>query len=208
VFDELEVGRMLRGKLVTRVGVVSAMLMATLGGASVARAQTTTEEGDHCVAFLEPVDYDAATDTVTAEIVDGGCYATFSEALDAGSGGSIDVAASTSPADLTASMVASLDPSGPSADTLIGTEYDDTLFAGASRSYFAATGCGQATYEVNVADNWNNRFESGEGFHNCDHNRKFQFQNQNGDSVLCTPDCSSYGALRNNVSSLRWKNGA
>ena len=56
-----------------------------------------------------------------------------------------------------------------------------------------------------VGNFWNDDFESGRGFGGCDTNKKFKAANFGGDVLTCTPDCLSYGVLRNEVSSLRWK---
>jgi hypothetical protein len=90
---------------------------------------------------------------------------------------------------------------------LIGTEYSETQYDGTSKSYFAAVTCSATvTWEVSyVGDTWNDRFESGKGFGGCNHNRKFAASQFGGASVLCTPNCTSYGSLNNLVSSLRWR---
>jgi hypothetical protein len=52
---------------------------------------------------------------------------------------------------------------------------------------------------------WNDRYESGKGFSSCDHNKKFEHADYGGAVLTCTPNCSTYGVLRNEVSSLKWK---
>ena len=80
-------------------------------------------------------------------------------------------------------------------------------YFGASASYYAPSGCGNTTWEVSyVGNSWNDLFESGKGFGTCDRNRKFEHSNFGGNSILCTPNCSDYGQVRNRVSSLRWRN--
>ena len=90
---------------------------------------------------------------------------------------------------------------------LIGTEYNSSGYAGASQSYFAPVTCSTGVvWEVaDVGATWDNRFQSGKGFGGCDTNKKFQNTNFGGNVLTCTPNCSDYGALSNQVSSLRWR---
>jgi hypothetical protein len=140
---------------------------------------------------------------ISADLVEGGCFRTFEAALEAGTGGELLLPEGTSPHDLTQSL---LDASLVGASSvLLGTEYGSTNFAGASTNYFATSGCASTTWQVsNVGAAVNDTFESGKGFGTCDHNRKFEHQNFGGASVLCTPNCGTYGSLRNEVTSLRW----
>jgi hypothetical protein len=157
----------------------------------------------HCVVHLVPLSPATDAGVVTATLDDGGCFATLEEALEAGTGGRVALPEGTSPGELTQPL---LDASvTAAADILLGTEYDNVNFGGASRSYFASSGCANMTWQVsNVGATWNDRFESGVGFGTCDHNRKFEHTNFGGSVVLCTPNCGTYGTLRNEVSSLRW----
>jgi hypothetical protein len=161
------------------------------------------EEERHCVVHLVPVSPRTEDGVTTASLEEGGCFPTFEQALEAGTGGEIALPEGISPGELTQSL---LEGSVTAAsDVMIGTEYDSTGFLGASRNFFAASGCASTTWQVaNVGATWNDRFESGKGFGTCDHNRKFQHENFGGPVVLCTPNCTTYGALRNEVTSLRW----
>jgi hypothetical protein len=159
-------------------------------------------EGSHCAARLEP----SGPGGEAATVVELGCFATYAEALVAGSAGSVHVPEGTAPSSLTdAVLAASTEPLATS--VLIGTEFDETLYLSSSKSYFASATCSASvTWEVSyVGDTWNDRFESGKGFGGCDHNRKFAASGFGGSSLVCTPNCTSYGTLNNEVSSLRWK---
>jgi hypothetical protein len=113
------------------------------------------------------------------------------------------LSAGISPAELTQALFDP--PPGALASVLLGTEYDSTGFAGGSTNYFASSGCAGTTWQVsNVGAGVNDTFESGKGFGTCDHNRKFEHADFGGAVVLCTPNCSTYGTLRNKVTSLRW----
>jgi hypothetical protein len=158
----------------------------------------------HCVFWLEPVS--AEGDVIQAEPVPLGCYETYADAVAAGSGGSIQLEDAASPATVTDTDLEDGTVS-TSSSVAIGTEYNHTSYQGASNTYFASTTCSDTTtWEVAyVGDAWNDTFESGKGFGGCDRNRKFKASQFDGDSILCTPNCSTYGALRNEVSSLRWR---
>lgn len=158
------------------------------------------DEG-HCAARLEQMDGEAS-----AQVVELGCFPTYAEALAAGSEGAIALRADETPASITeAEVEAATDPMASS--VVIGTEYNETQYNGTSKSYFADATCSASVgWDVSyVGDTWNDRFESGKGFGGCDHNRKFAASQFGGSSVLCTPNCTSYGSLNNEISSLRWR---
>jgi hypothetical protein len=151
-----------------------------------------------CAYRLVPTS--AESSTVTPELI--GCFTTYEAAVEAGLGGSVDLAPGTTVDQLTDALLAQA-----TGDVLIGTEWNVTNYGGESRSYFASSTCSAAvSWDVNyVSDAWNDWFSSGKGFGGCDRNRKFENSNFGGASVLCTPNCSTYGALSNEVSSLRWR---
>ena len=195
-FRKTHRGGSVKFRSVAFLGASMALLLA-------APADASQDEERHCVAFLVPVAPESEAGVTTAAVEDGGCYTTLEEALEVGSGGLVALAAGTSPAELTQSLLDSA--VSAAADVLLGIEYDNTGFIGPSKSYFAASGCASTTWQVsNVGSNWNDRFESGVGFGTCDHNRKFEHADFGGSVVLCTPNCSTYGTLRNEVTSLRW----
>lgn len=182
--------------------VASVSVSAILLMGSPASAAPSAEEL-HCVVHLVPLSPRTDDGVVTATLEDRGCFATLDEALEAGTGGQVSLPEGTSPGELTQSLLD--DAVIAAADVLLGTEYDNVNFGGASRNYFASSGCANTTWQVpNVGATWNDRFESGVGFGTCDHNRKFQHNDFGGAVVLCTPNCGTYGTLRNQVSSLRW----
>jgi len=160
----------------------------------------------HCVVRLAasgPGNEPGAVATLEEDL---GCYATYAEALAVGSGGAIELPPDTSPATLTQPTL-DQGPSDATTSVLIGTEYTLTFYNGSSKSYFASETCSATvSWEVSyVGDAWNDDFESGKGFGGCNHNKKFQDSNFGGASLTCTPNCTDYGTLRNQVSSLRWK---
>jgi hypothetical protein len=160
---------------------------ATIDAATPALA----DPGDvHCATYLVPSSIDAAG-VIVASQVDLGCFPTYAQAL----------SASTHP-----NLYASGQLSAADAVT-IGTEWDGTGFAGSSRSFSAAETCSPGViWSVSyVGDTWNDRFQSGKGFGGCDTNKKFADSNFGGAVLTCSPNCSDYGSLANEVSSLRWR---
>ena len=161
-------------------------------------ASGDTEE--HCAFLLEPVSTRASV--IEATPVEIGCYPTYAEALSAGSGGAIAVDAATTPSSLTDDELSASLLEEVTGSVVIGTEWIETGYASTSKSYFASVTCSSlVSWEVGyVTDQWNDRFESGKGFGGCDRNRKFADSQFGGASILCTPNCSTYGSLNNLVS--------
>jgi hypothetical protein len=184
---------------------LSSVVLVAVAVASLTAVAAAPEER-HCAVFLAPAGPGTEPGTVATTPQDLGCYPTYAQAVAAGTGGAVVLSSDATPATLTQSA---LDRATPEVLTgvLIGTEWVATGFNGSSNSYFAASTCSSSTtWEMSyVGDMWNDNFESGKGFGSCDHNRKFHDSNFGGTSVLCTPNCSDYGALRNEVSSLRWR---
>jgi hypothetical protein len=172
-----------------------------------ASADVAPGAGANCAYVLQPVDGAGTTGAIDTEPVSVGCYATYAQALAAGSDGSIQVPAGQSPAGLTDAALRADTDADAADNVLIGTEWTNTSYGGASNSYFAASTCtGSTTWQVAyVTDAWNDQFNSGKGFGGCDTNKKFRSSNFAGTVVTCTPNCPDYGALDNQVSSLRWR---
>jgi hypothetical protein len=184
--------------------IISGTLL--LASSSFISSSASAAVGRHCAYRLAPVG--AVRGGITrARLNLVGCFATFPEALFAGSGGAIRVPRGTTPASLTDRQLRSGTTPTGRASVLIGTEYDLTSFAGGSYDFFASSTCtASTTWQVaNVGALWNDRFESGTGFGGCHTNKKFRNTNFGGTVVTCTPTCSNYGALNNQVSSLRWR---
>jgi hypothetical protein len=188
-----------------RGAFVAASVLATLSLVLGLTPPAAADAADHCATMLVPIG-EPVGDDFSAEPVALGCYATFEEAVEAGSSGTIDLPEGTEPEGLTQATVDASSEFAASS-VLIGTEYTQENYAQSSQSYFAPTTCSaDTTWEVSyVGNDWNDNFESGRGFGGCDRNRKFRASNFEGDVLVCTPNCSNYGALRNEVSSLRWR---
>jgi hypothetical protein len=158
-------------------------------------------DAGHCAFALSPVSRSGSTTTARAVLI--GCYTTYEAAVEAGYGGTVDVAEGSTPVSLTSEQLTTM----AAGDVLIGTEWTATGYAGTSNSYFASTTCSSAqVWQLNyVGDSWNDSFGSGKGFGGCDINKKFEDADYGGAVLTCTPNCSGYGSLNNRVSSLKWK---
>ena len=181
-----------------RVAIAAAVALVTVGLATPASGAT----GENCSFRLVPISQSGSTTTATLELI--GCYGTYEEAIEAGYGGTVDVATDVSPSTFTQADIAVV---AAASDVLIGTEWDGASYSQSSNSYFASSTCSSSnTWQVNyVGDTWNDRFESGKGFGGCDTNKKFQHADFAGSVQTCTPNCATYGSLSNTISSLRWK---
>ena len=161
---------------------------------------------EHCVSILEPTSESSGEKIIDAVLVDLGCFDTYAEAVEVGTSGGTGLPRGSVPSSLTEAVLAESTEPGASS-VLIGTEYVLQSFNGNSRSYFAPSTCSSdVSWSVAyVGDSWNDDFESGKGFGGCDSNRKFAHSDFGGDVRTCNPSCGGYGALNNEVSSLRWR---
>jgi hypothetical protein len=184
------------------------MLLLISGAVAVPAAVARETAEQHCAFYLHPLAVQTTPGTVAATPVPLGCFPTVAQAVAAGTNGAVEIPATTPGGGLTQQL---LDEGGAStsANYLLGQEFDYINYccatAGQFVEYFAGGSCVGTTWVVNyVTDAWNDRFESGKGFSSCDHNKKFQDSNLGDPVKNCTPNCSTYQALRNEVSSLKW----
>jgi hypothetical protein len=184
------------------LAVSSLLVFSGVQPASAAQAK-------NCAFFLLPTGLGSEPGEIETVPVALGCFSTYSQALAVGSGGSISVSTTTTPASLTDATLASSSTDNVTTSILIGTEWTNINFTASSSSYFASSTCtSSTTWQTHwVGDAWNDLFESGKGFGGCDKNKKFEDADYLGAVVTCTPNCSDYGSLDAEVSSLRWRIG-
>jgi hypothetical protein len=151
----------------------------------------------HCVMEIEPVDAGQKL-SATKEI---GCFPTFAAAIAAATKGMV-----TLPADATPESVSEADLQA--ASTLIGIDYDNSYYRGASLAWYAGNfyGCyGGRSYVANIPAWFNNRLSSTRGFNGCHRNTSYDRYWRTGDWVRCFPNCYYVGGFMNNrASSKRW----
>jgi len=165
-----------------------ALVLAAVLALILAPAQATSAASPQsCVVYLEPIGPPNAAGEVPTRPIDRGCYQSIPESL--------------------AATGAALDGSGSAPNTVvIGIEWDSIGYSGANTTYETSSGCTSSlSWTISyVGDFWNDRFESGKGFSGCNRNKKFENSQFLGAVLTCTPNCSGYGVLRNEVSSLKW----
>jgi hypothetical protein len=162
-------------------------------------------EGRHCAYELVPIGQRGRVTTTRVEKI--GCFGTFAEALVAGSHGAIAPPDGLAPDRLTDALLKRITDPQKRGLELVGTEYRSTNFDGTAENYFGNNTCqnGNIVEAANLPAGEDDQFESGKGFGGCDTNKKFAGPWFGGDVETCTPNCSTYGPLRNEVSSLRWR---
>jgi hypothetical protein len=177
-----------------------ALIAVAAGSLLAVPAQGRT--GRHCAYRLVTIARHGSVNVTRPDLI--GCYTTFSDAVAAGTNGGVRLAQDMTPSGL---RNADLRVGTSASEVVIGLEYPQMSFGGVSTIYSAAATCSANNIiETNyVGDALNDRFSSGKGFGGCDHNKKFQNADFGGDVLTCTPNCTNYGTLSNQVSSLRWR---
>jgi hypothetical protein len=143
----------------------------------------------------------------TASAVRGySCYATFSQAIAAATGGRVHLSSTTRPQDVTQQMLnASL---APATTNVFAIEYVDANWQGASLTYTTtAGGCSSTTtYGVtSMPSGWNDVISSERDYDNCNDGVHWENSNYTGASVNCY-SCSYLGAAMNDqTSSIYWR---
>jgi hypothetical protein len=159
----------------------------------------------HCAYMLQPVGPGDTPGVIAAVPSLMGCYESASEAIFVGTGGAVRVPERFAGEALTQEV---LDAYGAESASqfLIGREYNNTNFINLLAEYFASAACtnSRGWQIAYVGDGHNDKFESGRGFSNCDWNYKYEHADFRGARRECSPNCSSYQALRNQVSSLKY----
>lgn len=90
---------------------------------------------------------------------------------------------------------------------LIAKFYDNTSYGSLLVEYYGAAGCsGSVSYgKTSLPTNLDNKFASGSSYSGCNVIEVFDFANYTGPTYACGPNCSSFYALNDHVSS--WRTG-
>lgn len=88
---------------------------------------------------------------------------------------------------------------------LIARFYDNTDYGALLVEYYGAAACSSTvSYGVtSLPGNLDNQFASGQSYSNCNVITVYDFTNYGGPNYTCGPDCSSFHALNDHVSSWR-----
>lgn len=161
----------------------------------------------HCIATTVATPRGQAMRTdVAAPVVQ--CFATFSDAMAAATGGRVRLPAAATPATVDRRTLNSgAQPS--SSDFVIAIEYADFDFGGASTIFHSSTTCNDSNHAVPDLRffGWNDRISSALAFSGC--NNSFHYENVNfsGAVIDCGTGCSNIGAAMNDqTSSILWTN--
>ncbi len=164
-----------------------------------------SSSGVHCAYWLQPMGLQRGSGPTPATLVSLGCFESASESLFVGTRGALRIPERLAGESLTQQVLDSYG-AGVASSFLIGREYDDTNYSDLIYELFAGAACTNTTgWTVGYVGNaLNDRFESGKGFSNCDHNYKFEHSQFGEPRLHCAPNCSTYSSLRNEVSSLKY----
>ncbi len=88
---------------------------------------------------------------------------------------------------------------------LIAKFYDNTNYSALLVEYYGASACSSTiSYGVtSLPSNLDNKFASGQSYSNCNRIYVYDFTNYGGPNYSCGPNCPSFYALNDNVSSWR-----
>src|SRR5437762_11465360 len=117
----------MRRQILGILALAGSTLLVLSGIQPASAAQAT-----NCSFFLLPVGQGSAPGEVETVPVALGCFTTYSQALAVGSGGSIKVLTSTTPASLTDATLAAGSTDSVTTSILIGTEWGTINFTGVS----------------------------------------------------------------------------
>src|SRR5262249_12116789 len=124
------------------------------------------------------------------------CFATFSDAMAAATSGRVRLPASATPASVDAPTLNSgAQPS--SSDFVIGIEYADLNYGGASIIFHSSTTCDGSSHAWPDLRNlgWNDRISSALAFSGCNNSFHYEDINFSGALFNCGTGCSSLGAV-------------
>ena len=218
--------------LVIAIGLFSLILTgvavsyAQQEGASVDRSAAA--RGRHCVAqaYQIPEGMDEADLTAEAPAADTAapaatCFRSFAEALQAATGATSGIAPNITPADVTDELLTSLTtsavptdaasaagPAAPAATRVIGIHYTGSSYTGSTHTWVVGNSLGCTTgYSYtypNLGGTWlNDVISSYRAYGGCAATYHFQHAYFLGPVLRCNW-CSTFDALDNRVSSIKW----
>jgi hypothetical protein len=192
-----------RKTLLKLAGLV--VLLGLLGSASAAQARTpdagrSATRGRHCIVRIDPVRPGQTVSTMS----DLACFATFSDAIAAATGGAVHLSSTTAPTQLTEAMLA---PATTTTQTVIGVDYVNTHYGGNTLTWYTTYGNCTSTNYYNAASmpsGWNDVVSSAHAWANCNHWYHYEHINYGGARATCT--CYYIGdAMNDRTSSEKWR---
>lgn len=159
----------------------------------------TGDPHQHCIAQVAPLQVGQAPPPVS----NFQCFATFSQALAAATGGKVQTAPDFRPDDLTQAMLSS-----PATDTVLGVDYWDSNFSGSTYTWYTThtAGCTDgSSYGGNLPSSWNDQISSARGYAGCNDMIHYENSNYGGSSRDCHQDwtsCATMGVMNDQTSSV------
>jgi hypothetical protein len=156
--------------------------------------------GHHYVAHVAPVQPGAQASLAE----EGGCFATWAEALAVATGGEVRVDPKTQPHALTPEM---FERFSTARRTIIAVDYADAHFEGVTLTWYADQGCAPGVlFNPNrMPEGWNDRVSSVVGAGGCDHQFLYEHidfnAHQQGLVAECHPQCEGFRLMENKTSS-------
>jgi hypothetical protein len=155
--------------------------------------------GQHCVVEIDPLRPGERASNMRPV----GCFATFSEAIAAATGGEVQLPTNVGPAEVTAEMLAPAQ-----SNIVIGIDYIYSNFQGNSLVWKTAhtPGCSDgSTFETpNMPSGWNDVVSSARSYAGCNHYYHYEHTYWTGAVRDCGGSCATMGVMDNATSSERW----
>ena len=185
-------------KFLILTGMVVGLLMV---------AANPFEKESHCYSVLSPVDVDS---NENSQIIESGCFDTFTEAIQAATGGRVHLNPNVYPDDVTEEMLnANVDSSKltPESVTVIGIDYKNASFGGSSYAWsVTGSGCTDTLgFRVSsMPSGWDNAVSSARSYSDCNNYYHWENTNYAGAVLDCGPSCASMGVMNDQTSSEEW----
>jgi hypothetical protein len=184
------------------IGLVVTALALGIGAATPVAAQGQPEAGvaqQHCVTEVGFTEGGKATPAASQSQ----CYATFSEAVAAATGGAARLATNASPESVTAAELAPQE----ARRTVIGVVYWHSRFRGRSHIFYSNVGScwpGRSFFVRTMPRGWNDEVSSARSYGGCSLAIYYEHVNFGGAQLPCRWACASFGAMNDRTSSIRW----
>lgn len=189
-------------KLGRRLGIALAgmALLALAAVPAASAAPRSAGQGNHCTYRLEHI----SADSSEARIVAKTCFSSFADSFRYATRGQVTVPDSLTPDQVSQSMV----PNALDSVVVLGTDWDRANYSslGASINWEAPTSCttSQSWTVSYVGNTWNDRIGSAKSYGGCHKFHHWEHGSYGGAVQICQPNCSTFGVMDNQTSSLSW----
>ncbi len=177
---------------------ILAVLVVSLVGISVVFAQGGQTPRRHCVYHLDSLQAGETVSRMSGPV----CFSSLPRALSYATDGVVQLEESASPLEIQNAL---RNPPTPLVNYVIGIHWDYTNKGGGSAVWQGSQQCSPSiAYGVTNmgVQGWNDIAESGQGYANCNKFIQHEHINYGGALLNCTPYCSTFGVLNNQVSSF------